>query len=534
MPHRPRDEIVEQWGKLLVKHGFIIDEDLKGRNVRKRYKYDHIKEHWIPVAGDYDPEDALQEFAEEVSIATPNKGYWTEYIPTSYPAPLKRYHIAYEAYNLSIEDTYFWLIDEMREQQMFTRAEKIRDIFTATENSSFFGASQQRLGIQQDRVQQYLATIGKMIKDLFQLVRELRILDEKLVPRKEWKQSKSADMTLKGEFIDLVENRGGQTNVSSVYGLAQQLGYASLPDLFFNTHIHDAKDVDRICDRLNFNKNLLSVLKRKLYQFITWKVKTDHELEQRRTFTLKYLRQHWDVIDMYMAWVKPYLRHIARLQMNDDRLDEPDLIGAFEQSYIETEVLFSRPTQKSRSKFEVAILTIDFRTRPQMNYSQEYSHRGPLHTGRAEIYLRGYIWHKDTIKQYMRYRREEDLYMLGVIDKSVQNAMEALGDELEQYLAEAGEPKYKEKIEKQRKKEEAFAKSGGPNPLTGIFEPFTGLFSGFGEMFSFGFNFGGKKQPSAPPYPPVPRPGVSAGNLPHSLYQAQKNYKKKHNMLSWG
>ncbi len=516
-----------EWAKLLVKHGFIIPEKQKAYAKR----YDPVKKIFLPLGNDYNPDDALQEFAEEITTASPMSPTPTEYIPTSYPDPVKRYHMVYEAFNVSIEETYFWIIDHIRYDQGFTRAHKIRDIFTATENSAFFGNSQARLGIQQDRVQQYLATIGKMIKDLFQLVRELRIIDEKLEPRKEWKQSKAADITLKGEFIDLVENRGGQTNVSSVYGLAQQLGYASLPDLFFNTHVYDTKEVERVVDRLEFNKNLKAVLKRKLYQFVTWKLKTDKELEQRRRFTLKYLRQHWDVIEMYMTWIKPYLRHIARLQMNEERLGEPDLIGAFEQSFIETEVLFAKP-QAKKGVFDVILLTINFRTRPQMHYSQEFQHRGPSHTGRADIFIRGYVWGEDVIKRYIQYRRDEDIYLLGVVDKSVQNAMEALGEELEQYLAEAGEPKYAEKLAAEQRERERLEKKGAamPNPFAGITEPFGEIFKGFGELFSF--------LSPAPPAKKVkgatfPKDKASP-NLNAGLYQTVKNYKKSHGMLSWG
>jgi len=539
MPQRARDEIIEKWGELLIKHGFIIEKDQRGRPVRNLYSYDP-KKKTFRGNGPIDPNHAMQEHVEVSSISVPMSEQVSEYAPTSYPSPLKRYYLVYEAYNLSIEEVYFWLLDEFREQQNFTRALKVRDVFTATENSSFFGASQQRLGIQQDRVQQYLATIGKMVKDLFQLVREIRVLDEKMQPRIEWKESKSADMTLKGEFIDLVENRGGQTNVSSVYGLAQQLGYASLPDLFFNTHVYDTDTVEKTVENLNFNKNLKAVLKRKLYQFVTWKNKTDHELEQRRRFTLKYLRQHWDVIEMYMNWIKPYLRHIARLQMNEDQLGEPDLIGAFEQSYIETEVLLARPGKK-KTMFEVCLLSIDFRTRPQMSYSQEYSHRGPLHTGRAEINIRGYLWSKDCIDAYLRYRKEEDLYMLGVVDRSVQAAMESLGEELEQYLAEAGEPKYKDRIEAEQKElEKNMKKYGGiPNPAMGVLEPFTGIFKGFGEIFQMGgWNLGTRREKKSSPkkfvFSKEPRYGDKMGGLSHSLYQGQKNFKKKHDMLSWG
>jgi hypothetical protein len=544
----PRKDIVEKWGELLVQHGFIIAQDEDGNNVQDQYTYEKVGNVFLFKRKDgqpINPNHAMMEYAEEIDLAEPGQEGATEYTPTGYPAVAKRYHHLYESFSLSIEEVYFWLIDHIRYSQGWTRAYKVKDIFTATENSAFFGNSQQRLGIQQDRVQQYLATIGKMTKDLFQLVRELRILDEKLLPRKDWLTSKAADATLKGEFIDLVENRGGQTSPASVYGLAQQLGYATLPDLFFNTRVYAPEKVDEEVDRLDFNTNVKHVLKRKLYQFITWKLKTDHELESRRTFTLKYLRQHWDIIEMYMAWIKPYLRHIARLQMNESALEETDLIAAFEQSYIETETLFAKPKTdpEKGGLLEVLLLTINFRTRPSMSYVQEGYNKGPVHVGQCHIYFRAYEkWNEDHIENYLAYRKKEDLYMIGVVDRSVQAAMEALGDELEHYLAEAGEPKYADKLEKQKKEEEArFKKEKAAHGLfSGVSEPFVGVFKGFGEMFGVGGFIAkgghGKKEKAKWTYPKSIRGlnGKIDGSLSISLYQTQKNFKKSHGMLSWG
>jgi len=534
--------MLQKMGELLVKHGFIAPFTLTKRNVRGLYTYDLKDGATIFKRKDgkkINPEHALMEYAEDIDINGPYQKNGTEYVPTGYPEPTKRYHVMYETFSLSIEEVYFWLIDHIRYDQAWTRAYKVRDIFTATENSAFFGASQQRLGIQQDRVQQYLATIGKMTKDLFQIVRELRILDEKLQPRHDWKKSKSADATLKGEYIDLVENRGGQTSPGSVYGLAQQLGYATLPDLFFNTQVYTPNEVDAVVGKLTYNTNVKNVLKRKLYQFVNWKLKTDQELESRRKFTLKYLRQHWDVIEMYMNWIKPYLRHIARLQMNDDKLDQPDLIGAFEQSFVETEVLFAKPSpgKGPKSKKEVVLLTINFRTRPNLSYQQEGYNRGPIHAGQADIFIRAYHWNDQHIANYLRMRREEDLYMLGVVDRSVQAAMEALGEELEHYLAEAGEPKYKDKVEAEKKEAERRAKEKGrPGLFSGLAEPFTALGSGFGEILGIGscssmLSLDKKKKKRSFEFANGINDRLVQGK---QLYQIVKNFKKAHNMLSWG
>ncbi len=87
--------------------------------------------------------------------------------------------------------------------------------------------SQQRLGAQQDKISQFLATTGKMIKELFQMVRELRIIDERLgyydavaqeIGKPLAQRRKSDDITLKGMFVDLVQG-GGKSAASGVYYL---------------------------------------------------------------------------------------------------------------------------------------------------------------------------------------------------------------------------------------------------------------------------------------------------------------------------
>ena len=80
---------------------------------------------------------------------------------TGYPAPARRYRLHYEGYNISIEEPYFWTLHYLRYFGGFPRIDKITDVFAAAENSAFFGASQQRIGLQQDKVSQFLATIGK-------------------------------------------------------------------------------------------------------------------------------------------------------------------------------------------------------------------------------------------------------------------------------------------------------------------------------------------------------------------------------------
>ena len=178
-----------------------------------------------------------------------------------------------------MEEPYFWIqnmINDFGYPQTPEYFIKTIDTFAASENSAFSGVSQQRIGLQQDKVSQFLATIGKMVKEVFQLVRELRIIDERLGyynesmgRTKDGKEdlpngpSEASEMTLKGIWVDMVE--GGAKNASSVFGLAQQVQFTSLPDLFFSTNPKKSEDVDKVVDiqRAQFNKPVKNILKRK-------------------------------------------------------------------------------------------------------------------------------------------------------------------------------------------------------------------------------------------------------------------------------
>ncbi len=303
---------------------------------------------------------------EEIEKSEEFRGSFTK---TGYPSPARRYRLHYEGYNISIEEPYFWTLHYLRYFGGFPRIDKITDVFAAAENSAFFGASQQRLGLQQDKVSQFLATIGKMVRELFQLVREMRILDERLSYYADSyttsPSAESAEITLKGIWVDLVEQ--GAKNPASVYGMAREVQFTTLPDLFFSTHPKKQEDVDIVVERERgqFNRKVREVLKRKLRSFLAWKEHTYEEVKNRRKFTLKYLRQHFEIIRMYMTWVKPYLKNIQRLQLDQSKTETPDLIIAFESSMIEVEILAVKPVKvRDVSINQCILLNYLFRTRP--------------------------------------------------------------------------------------------------------------------------------------------------------------------------
>ena len=482
---------------------------------------------------------------------------------TGFPKPNHFYRLMVEAINLPVEEAYFWILDELRDGFSFNKSIKISDVSAAAESSSFFGVLEQRVGLQQDKAAQYLRGISEMLKALFQIVREIRIIDERLgyynhtFNRKDAgvgkdEEASGSEITLKGIWVDQVE--GGTKNAASVYGLSETVGFSVLPDLFFRIRaddrnldkLADKEKFDRAVDKIvsnvdktvealtGFNEKVKEVLNRKLNQYYVWKVRTYKELKTRRSFTLKYLRQHYDTIKLYMGWIRPYLRNIQRLQMSEKlvRRDMADLISAFEGALVEIETLMYK-TGSSRWK-PVILIYMYYRTRPSLSYVQEGYQRGPMHTGRFDMILRGYVWNDDQITNYVNMREQEDLLLLGSVDESIKESLDSLGDELKDYLEESGE-KFQEtgKAEEHGKKKNEVAET-----LKGAAEPFTGVLSGVKEILSpltGGLSFFAKENDSGAGDPIKEDLELSAARstLKKAIYTAYKNYKKMHGMMTW-
>jgi hypothetical protein len=469
--------------------------------------------------------------------------YKDVFVSTNYPEPSRKYRIVYESFSLSMEETYFWILNTLQYDFDLSKVEKITDIFSSAENSSIFGQASQRLGIQQDRIQSTLATVGKMVKDLFAIVRELRIIDERLAAYDAWNKdkSKSADATLKQLYIDFVESQGGQTKPSSVYGLAQNLGYTTLPDFYFNTRVFKKDEIDKTVDGLPTNNNLKNVLRRKLLEFIIWKEETEKEMRHRRKFTLHYLRQQWAIIKMYMGWLKPYLRNVKRLSMNEQQILGPEIISAFETAALEIEIVAYNATRAAKGKSPCILVNFKYFVKPSLSYQQPESYqRGPIHVGKVDMTFRSYGWSKTEIDEYKKYREKEEMELLSVIDESLKAAMDALSEDLEKYLAEAGEEEFKklqdEKKEASVDKRTPIQKFFGmrvvdkKNKGDSAAEPFIAIFMGIGEIIGAFLPSTVQAKKPVNNMGDGKSEGKEAGK---KMYLVWKNYKKAHQLLTW-
>lgn len=438
------------------------------------------------------------------------------------------YNLEIEEPGSGVESFYFWILRFLSERSPsglgFKEIKKIKDIYSASETSAYFGNVEQRKGLQQDKVTQYLGLLGQMSKSLFQIIRELRILEERRGyyedSKKEGQTADNAELALKSIWVDLVE--GGAKNPASVIGLASNVGFVILPDLFFKIHPKKREQIPSYVDALKddgINAKVREVLTRKLEQYMRWKETTDKELEQRWNFILKYLRQQYNSMKLYISWVRPYLRNLKKLQMNQE--ERPEIVTAFETTVIELELLAKMQSDNEHPDrpFPCIRVCFEYIAIPQMAYQKDYQ-RGAIHTGMSKIKIQGYAMSDNDVKKYMEKQDQEDLDLLA----SVNSSMDALKDDLKKFLKLAGE-KFPEDEEK--KEEEKIGM------LKALFTPFTSIFKGFKEMFGKSEKGKEEKKKTMSSWE-MEQSSKNAGEKSTSLSFVLYNvFKKSHQMLAW-
>ncbi|MFT7615828.1 MAG: hypothetical protein ACI8Y7_000654 [Candidatus Woesearchaeota archaeon] len=476
---------------------------------------------------------------------------------TGFPKPVKRFRIEKESEEQEVEEMYYWLVDHAVIAQQMTQSIKVVDSHAASVAASTFGDSESRLSAQQSTASNYLATMGKLLKDMFALVRELRQLDERLQYYLDSNSAKSkdaqkiAESTLKDIWITLVEQ--GTQNPSSVYGMAQKVGFTILPDLFFQSPpFNNEQEIADYSNSLEFNKAVLAALERKLNQFRIWKVNTHQELINKRSFQIRYLRQHFEVIKMYMAWIAPYLRNIKALQRSDKYDGSGDLINSFETQVSEIETLVIKPAVETgdpkKSIYGVVSFHFMYRTRPQMGFhaKESWQQKGPVHVGKTQATIRTYGWSGEQIEKYKQYREKEAFDMYADFDASVSDALEYLGEDIERYLkeSEAKIPKgmfsrldkRKEK-EAEEKKKKTTVKPAQEGLADFIIGPFKGIAELFGPMLGskefYKSFFSSQSNPAMDLRAAEKANQKSSRGADFVAWQCYKNYKKSHKMISW-
>lgn len=486
-----------------------------------------------------------KELTEEELWATLGKKEKTIHDTKSFPKAFKKYQLIWESFSMIMEEPYFWIYNAFTDSPGGLKGgwkfKKIQDVYAATEHSSYYGDTQSKLGMVQDRITNSLRSIGAMIKELSQLVHSIRVIDERLKLYDAYLEnnSESADISLKDYFIKYAE--GGAEQPSSVYGIANKLKFTTLPVMFFKTTIPFDKlnKIDEIVENKwgEINNEAKRMLQSKLAVYYAWFETTHREHLTRRNLQLKYMYQVYNVVKTNMNWIRPYMRYARKLNMDFNRLDRADLVSAFEQSMIEIEYIAYQMNKDNKEVYDTIIVNFLYRTRPEMSFQKDYRHKGPAHLGRVNISLRSYGWTMEQIENYEKIRQLEDIKIFGDILESetgTKNAFDSIVKDVQKYIDEAEEmftgkkkkePKIVDKDEgktfwqiyKEKKKK-------APSHTQGMLEPFLLPFKSFKFLIP-------KREEKAPNLKEeIKRSQKSATGQIWNMY---KYFKKSHKMLAW-
>ena len=359
---------------------------------------------------------------------------------------------------------------------------KLKDVFDASVSSSFHGHIGSKVGAVQQQISTYLTQIGQLTKTLLPMVREVRLMDERLQFYKDSfsdkpgnDKARQAEVSLKSTWIEVVEQ--GMQNPNSVYAMATKLGFVTLPDLFFGINPHgktvadQKKKLHKYLEDMQkqhaFNQKVRDALTKKLVQYYTWKMKTYNEMQHTWKFRLKAVKQHYNVIRLYTSWLKPYMTTLKALQLKGDT-KTADMVSAFETSKMELELLVVIGEKKTKTHTWRSCLIIRFHvvTRPELHYAQG-GQRTPTHAGQIEMSIEPYIATKEDVEWYEKYTDRMVMEQVSGVDinfnEDVEAILDSLGDDVKEYLYEA---------EHGKKKEEKKDESKSPIDLLG---PFRGL-----------------------------------------------------------
>ena len=205
--------------------------------------------------------------------------------------------------------------------------------------------------------------------------------------------------------------------------------------------------------------------------------------------------------------------------MKERNMSSAELISAFEGSILDIEVLAQhRLTSKTDPSVGVngCILgTFTYRTRPEMKVVQEGYQRGPVHVGRFEMNLRSYVWSDEEVENYKKFKEKEMMMLMGDVSDSVKHAMEALGEELDIYLAEA-------RVATEQK-------TSGNTPE----KKQKSMFSNFFGTFYTPKEKGAKAKKPMSDGEKKSLGKAAGGHANFYAFNTFKNFKKSHRMIAW-
>ena len=384
------------------------------------------------------------------------------------------YHITYDTFGQTLEPIYFWVLDFLRNDSpsgLGLEVEKIEEEFEASAGGAFFGELGARATVMQDRAMAILKYVNGIIKEIINLIYDLREYDMRLEVyndadnKKQQNKEKrqAAEYSLKSIWMDQVDIK---TGLGSINNLTRgDLQFITLRDAFMQAR--SISDVNKI----DLNKRVKIILKKKLEEYFQWRIYGEKELRRRYSIEKNYLRSQVDSLKLYTKWARPYLRAAQKLgmkELNKGKISNPDIIAAFNNMQMELSLFAKKeikpssifPSYKrlkfSKKYYSCIEVNFSYRTAPQSIRAGQSTHFA--HVGVVDIYFKAYALTEEELKKIEMQEIYEDM---SLVEHLTDQSLKDLQEDLNYYL----ETEEKPKEEKQKT----------PNPLKALVEIFSNI-----------------------------------------------------------
>ncbi len=433
------------------------------------------------------------------------------------------FHITYDTFGQTLEPIYFWVLDFLRNDSpsgLGFEVDKVEEEFEASVGGGYFGDVGTKASVMQDRAMKILETINAVLRTIINLIYDLREYDMRLEIYDDAKSSdkqkkQAAEYSLKGIWMDQVDIK---TGIGSINNLTRgDLQFVTLRDAFMQT------DSLKQVDKLDLNKRVKVLLKKKLTEYLKWRESSEQELRKRYSIEKNYLKSQVDALRLYTKWARPYLRAAQKLGMKEFRtksgLPSPDIVATFNNTMMELKLLAKQKIDPKdvhesyenlnfkEDYYSCLEVEFQFRTAPQVARAGQSTHFA--HMGVVDIWFRAYSFTDKDIKDIQQLEVYEDM---DLVEELTETSLKDLQADIDHYL----EPEKKQEEQPTKQNNLEF-----PNPLKGLKE----LFAPVGDYLM------GKKEAS--PYHIEKIQKEAKNTARDRLITLYDIFKKSHRMLTW-
>lgn len=388
--------------------------------------------------------------------------------------PVEQHTLIYDASAQTLEPVYFWILDFVN--GLYGKAEKLVDNFVSSAGSGFFAEMQSRATRMQEEASKMMQNAGILTKSIIQIIYDLKEFKMRLRQYEDLRSSDSrvksaAKLSLKQIWIDNVDLRRGN---ASIAGLSQNFDYVTLRDAFFVADsLEDVKNLD-------LNDRVKRILEQRLSEYLKWVEESERELSKRYEIERNYLRSQVNSLRLYARWAKPYFRAARFLEQNagGDARWNPNIVNAFNTAVFELVLLAqgrydpakdvasgelpkSILSQKLRKYRDLTLIEFNFRTIPDRSDQKGgYSFRG-----KVEITFTGFALSEDELKTLKAEIEKDDFGdIFQMIEGATTESLELLRKDIEEFLDDAKEIKWKDNKKKNSSKNDDI------NPFSALFD----------------------------------------------------------------